>query len=146
MILAMGLLAAVFLPSPVGGCLGPIGVTGIQCAKATGIYPSVGPGMPILGASLLFAAVVGIPESPIGWRRLLVAGAGAGIGIAVYIWLRPTTWSGPTSTGEVITVALPFDLSALVVAGLVGASAALVLDWAWRRVRPASRGGAESRP
>jgi hypothetical protein len=134
LILAVGVVAAVFLPSQVAGCLGPLGVTAIQCASATGILPSVGPGLPALGASVLLAALVGFPGSPIAWpRRLLFAGAGAAFATAAYLLLRPTTWTGAISTGEVITLALPVDFGALAVAGLIGSSGGVVLAWATRQ-------------
>ena len=143
LILVLGLVAAVFLPSPVAACLGPLGVTAIQCASATGILPSVGPGPPVLGASLLLAAIVGMPRSPTQWAsRLLFGGVGAALAIAAYVMLRPTTWSGPTSTGAVITLSLPLDLGALAVAGLLGATVGLVAGGAARSGGPVrARGG-----
>jgi len=128
LILAVGIVAAIFLPAPIVGCLGPLGVTAIQCAQTTGILPRIGPGLVVLGTSALLAAVIGIPDAPAAWpRRVLSAGAGAAIAAAVYLVLRPTSWSDATSTGEVITLELPLDLSALVVACLLGATAGIVL-------------------
>lgn len=137
LILAVGVVAAVFLPAPIAGCLGPLGVTAIQCAQATGILPSVGMGLPVLGGSALLAAVVGLPGAWSSWPRVTVwVGAGALLAAAAYLLLRPTTWSGPTSTGEIITLALPLDIGALAVAALLGATSGLALARATRPRRP----------
>jgi hypothetical protein len=131
-----GLVAAVTLGGSVARCLGPLGVTGIQCAQASGWYPSVGAGLPALVACLGIAALVAAPElrRPAPLAGLLLGGVAAS---AVYLGLRPTTWTDATSTGQVITLPLPLDLTALAYVGLLGALGGLVLGGAARHRRRA---------
>ena len=126
-IIGLGLLAAVFLGSPISQCLGPLGVTGIECARATGIFPTVGVGLPVLALSALIAVSIAVPGllRHIG-RAGLAAAFGAGIAAIAYLLARPTTWTDSISTGEVIMVSLPFDAAALVTAAILGSVAALL--------------------
>jgi hypothetical protein len=130
LVLAAGAAAAVLLPAPIAGCLGPLGVTAIQCAEATGVLPSVSPGLIALSAAALLAALIAIPDPAGSWpRRVAAAGTGAAVGMLGYVLLRPTTWTDLTSTGSTVTLALPFDTGGLAVAGLVGATAGLLVAW-----------------
>jgi hypothetical protein len=134
LILGLGVVALVLLPASVAGCLGPLGVTGIECARNTGIMPTVAIGTPVFAACVLLAGVVGLRGSvPVTGRAIAAIAIGAVITTAAYALLRPPTWSGPTSTGEVITLALPLDLAAVATAGFLGAAAGLVAAWLSRR-------------
>jgi len=128
--LAVGLVAVVFIGTPTAGCLGPLGVTPIQCSKATGILPTVGLGLPVLAGAVLVAALVGVPGllTPLR-QRFIAAAIGAAVATAAYLALRPTTWTGPTSTGELISLALPPDVGAVATATMLGGAAGLVGAW-----------------
>jgi len=131
-----GLVAAVVLGGSVARCLGPLGVTGIQCAQASGWYPSVGAGLPAFVACLGIAALVAAPElrRPLALAGLVVGGLAASV---AYLALRPTVWTGPTSTGQVISLELPLDVTALTFVGLLGALGGLALAGAVRHRRRA---------
>ena len=43
--------------------------------------------------------------------------------------LRATPWTGPTSTGEVISLALPLDAAAVATATILGSAGGLVGAW-----------------
>ena len=112
----------------VGRCLGPLGVTAIECARATGIYPSVGIGGQIVAATVLIAALLVMPGILRPPGPPILGGVAGGIAaVAVYLAVRPTTWTDAISTGEIITVTLPLDGDALVTAAVLGVTAGLVL-------------------
>jgi hypothetical protein len=134
-LVVVGAGAVVLLGPPISQCLGPLGVTAIQCARATGWYPSVGLGLPIFVACIVLAGLVANPA-----LRRQAAFAGLGLGAvaasAIYLAIRPTIWTGPTSTGEVISLSLPLDGTALAYVALLGAVAGLAIGWfamRWRR-------------
>jgi hypothetical protein len=134
-LIVVGAAAVVLLGPPISQCLGPLGVTGIQCARATGWYPSVGLGLPILVACIVLAGLVANPALR---RPSALAGLalGALASSAVYLAIRPTIWTGPTSTGEVISLPLPLDGTALAYVALLGALTGLAIGWfamRWRR-------------
>jgi len=91
----LGAMAVPFLGGQIQMCLGPLGVTEVQCARATGVVPDVGVGLPFLALMLSLASFVLAPV-PAGWRlRVLVAGIlGGAIGAAAYLALRPLTMEG----------------------------------------------------
>ncbi len=123
-----GVGAFVFAGGQVAGCLGPLGVTPIQCAKALGMVPMVGPGLPLaaLGVAAGIAFLVPIPA---GRRRgsVIAAGVTAGVAAAGFAALWDHSWTGVNSAGRMLSIDRPLDLGALaaaaVVAGLAGALA-----------------------
>lgn len=124
----VGLSAALLLGGQAGMCLGPLGVTPVQCARVTGVVPSAGTGLPILALMIAIAAFVVAPPRPERGRSVL-AGAlvGGAIGAVAFLLFRPTTMEGLDSTGTWISIARPLDPSllatAVVLGGLIGASA-----------------------
>jgi hypothetical protein len=131
----VGAIAALFLaPSGVAGCLGPIGVTSIQCAHATGIYPSVGMSGPILaGVGLMMLLLLGPGLLRPHLHAVALAGAGSLVAGLLYMALRPRTWTGPISTGLEIRLSLPLDGWALATAAIVGATMGFLLLGVKRR-------------
>jgi len=141
LILGVGVVALVFLPASTAGCLGPLGVTAIECAGRTGIMPTLAAGAPVFAASVLLAAVVGLRGSlPTTGRAIAAIAIGAIVTTAAYLMLRPTSWSGATSTGEVITLALPLDQLAVATTAMLGAAAGLVAAWVTHRGASVGRG------
>jgi hypothetical protein len=114
LLLLLAALAAVFSGGQVAMCLGPLGVTVVECWAATGVPPR-------LAAAVAAAAA-------------LVAGA-------TCLALRPATMSGPTSTGKVISINLPLEPALLATAAVAGAAAALAAAQRVRaRLRPSAAG------
>ncbi len=113
----LGVAAALFFGGRVGLCLGPLGVTPVQCAWASGIMPDVGLGLPFLAVMISLATFV-IAPVPAGRRlRVLVAGSlGGAIGAAAFLALRPLTMEGFDSTGTWISIPRPLDPFALATA------------------------------
>jgi hypothetical protein len=130
-LLVLGASALPFLGTQVTRCLGPLGRTLADSIRDGCIEPSVGPGMPLFAVALVAASLLLVQGRPamtrpaIGWAAI-----GAMVGVIVYLLVRPTSVTGPTSTGEVITVALPFDRWALLTTAIVGAGLGwLVSRW-----------------
>jgi|GEM_PF-4647470 hypothetical protein len=121
------LVAIFFVGIPMGSCLGPLGVTQVECIRATGAAPTFGPALPIIVGLVALAALVLFPVPRQQVSRAAIGGvAGAIVGTIGYLALHPTTMTGPTSTGEIITVQLPIDWS-LLVAGLIAGAGVLAL-------------------
>ncbi len=137
-LLALGASALVFLGTQVTRCLGPLGRTFADSVRDGCIEPSVGPGMPIFAVALVAAAVLLFPTRPATARPAVAwAAMGAMVGVIVYLLVRPTTVTGPTATGEVITARLPFDSWALLTAAIAGAGVGWLAGRWPRRPRPA---------
>jgi hypothetical protein len=135
MLVAAGAVAYLFLGPTMAMCLGPLGVTAVQCAKATGIVPTAGAGLPVLTAAVA-GAVLLVGGPPAGRRRASFAGAIAGGLIAggAYVVLRPRTMEGLTSYGTWISIERPLDLAALAAAVILGALVlGLAAGWVGRR-------------
>jgi hypothetical protein len=87
---ALGVLTCVILSGGMAaGCHRPVGWTAIQCARSTGIYPTVGVGLAVLAGTILLAllltaaivgAAMGLVARPVVRR---VVGAHSTIAIAV---------------------------------------------------------------
>ena len=137
----LGALAIAFLfGGPAASCLGPIGVTAVECIRSSGIAPNVGIGLPIGVAILVGAALLVLPVARNGRRGALVGGAlGAVAGTLAYLAFRATTMTGPTSTGDVITVELPIDVYAAVAAALAACGLGAVIGSRLRSVAGAPR-------
>ena len=121
----LGAMAVPFLGSRIGGCLGPLGVTAVQCARSSGIVPDVGLGLPFLALMISLATFVVAPV-PAGRRlRVLVAGVlGGAIGAAAFLALRPLTMEGFDSGGTWMSISRPLDpyalATAIILAALLG--------------------------
>ena len=118
----LGAMAFMLFGGRVGGCLGPLGVTPVQCARASGVVPDVGLGLPFLALMVLLATFV-IAPVPAGRRlRALVAGIlGGAVGAAAFLALRPLTMEGFDSTGTWISIPRPLDPFALATAVILAA-------------------------
>jgi hypothetical protein len=119
----LGGTAEVFLSGQYPACLGPLGVTAVQCAKASGVVPQVGIGLPIFALAVAAAAVLVAPR-PAGRGRIALFGAilGAVVGGLAFLALRPVTMEGLDSTGAWISIPRPLDLGALATAAVVAAA------------------------
>jgi hypothetical protein len=118
----LGIAAFAFLAGERGTCLGPLGVTEVQCARATGIVPSLGAGVPILVASLAASIFVLAPVSADVRMRVAAAGILGGlVGGLAFLALRPVSMDGWTSGGSWISIPRPLDPNALVTAIVLGA-------------------------
>lgn len=151
---AVGTLAYGFNFMP--RCLGPLGVTPIQCLAAyIAEHPRFLPGpepvlAPILGVAFLLA-LVGVGSAsllrlPSIVRLTAAAGLGAVVGLVVYELAMPRTVGGVTSTGEWITVTFGWNAAARDVAVVVGAGMALLLVAVFIGVRHDSRPVEPRRP
>ena len=116
LLLAFGSTAALlFGGARVGPCLGPLGITVVECARATGVLPELGPAEPVATAAFLALSIV---IAPLPGRSLLslvavVVGAGS-LGAATYLAIRPRVLEGFDSRGEWISLARPIDSNTMV--------------------------------
>jgi hypothetical protein len=124
-------------------CLGPIGVTPVQCAKGTGVVPGMGAGLPVLATTISLALLLLVPIPPTR-RARTAAGAlvGAALGVATYLLFRPRTMEGLDSHGDWISIIRPLDGSALLTAAIIGAMLGFVAGrWSLAGVRLRSGAG-----
>ena len=114
-----------FLGGQVRMCLGPLGVTAVQCARATGVVPDVGIRLPVLALSVAAATFVVAPV-PVGRRLPVLVGGiiGATLGATAFLVLRPLTLDGFDASGAWISIPRPLDpyalLTAVILATLLG--------------------------
>ena len=144
-VLVVGVVLGLFLGGPqVPGCLGPIGVTAVECMAMTGIAPTVwlGPTIPVL--AVFMAAIIVKPVPKRRWLDCAIAAiVGSIIGAAVHLGTRQLIAEGATSSGAYVRVVLPVDGFALLAATLAGATILVVtVCWRpdlapWHRVRSA---------
>ena len=85
-ILLAGTGAFIFAGGKVAGCLGPLGVTPIQCAKVTGIIPTIG----LVGAPIILLSATATIFG--GWAQTSSAGVLCALPVAVWefslgVWL-----------------------------------------------------------
>lgn len=121
---------------PAPRCLGPIGVTVVQCAWATGVLPGVSVGIPIFVVAVAIAALVLWPPSRSRLAIPLIAGIiGAALGSLVYVALWPTTLEGYTSAGQYISIARPPDLNAFVATASAGALFGYLIAFVRKKIR-----------
>jgi hypothetical protein len=124
--IASGAFAVLYAGGPmIGPCLGPLGVTVVQCARASGVFPDVGIGIPV--AVLAVAVALLLLQAPPRSRWLsssMAALVGAGAAAIGYVIVAPGTMQGFISSGEFISIPRPVDrngLASLVFAGaLIG--------------------------
>jgi hypothetical protein len=124
----LGGLAMVFVGTQVTSCLGPLGRTLVQSIADGCIKPGVGPAMPVAALWLAAAALLLVPM-PRSMFRGAALGAVVGAAVAAVSWavLPPTSMTGPTSYGDVITIALAFDWNLLLAALIAGATLGLIV-------------------
>jgi hypothetical protein len=138
-LLALALLAILFLGSDVTSCLGPLGRTYVQSLADGCTKPGIGAAIPVaIGLVLAALLVVEPPSKQPRTFRLAIAFLAALVAVVSYLVGRPTQLTGPTSTGEVITVALPLDLAMVAVAAMVAGGFAWFAS-RWIRGRPSPR-------
>jgi hypothetical protein len=139
LILAIGTVAALLFGNQYPGCLGPIGVTHVECIEITGIAPTVYWRPTIAIVAVTAALLVIRPVSRDRWSVSAIAGIfGAIVGAGIHLVTRERTVTGPTSTGETISLLLPVDPYAFLAAALMGAVIlALVVGWMPRSMRDA---------
>ncbi len=126
-IVLVGTYLALFFGPQVPPCLGPLGVTMVQCASVTGIVPTSGPGPVIFGLSVALAVVVLVPARLLRHREVILGAAAAAIaGAFAYLTRRPLTLDGFDSGGRWLSVALPLDVSDVLLAVILGATAGAV--------------------
>ncbi len=150
-VLLVGAASAAVVAILLGGgsilmCLGPLGVTGVQCAAGYNVTHdpdwSPGPGtteLVLIGVACLFVlaailpAVIDRPRTAGALGLLGVFGGAAGA--AVYEATRLRVLSGPTSTGQSLTVDVPSNADGFRLAAVVGATLVLILAAAILRVQ-----------
>ena len=134
---AVVLISLLLLPSgPVVGCLGPLGVTQVECTLGYNIAhdPDWSPD-PGLGG-VLATAVVGLVLAGVALTRqglsrptagllALVAAAGAVAGALVYEATRLRVLSGSTSSGRFLSIEVPSNPDSLMVGAIAGAALAV---------------------
>jgi hypothetical protein len=132
-----GLSALVVAGGHVAGCLGPIGVTQIQCAKAMGFIPTVGPGLPLCLLAVALGLLILYPIRA-GRRRgaTIAAGLAGGVVAAAFATAWERTWTGVDSAGRMLSIDRPLDLGAVAAVAILAATAG---GLAWGRVVPPSR-------
>ena len=115
---------AVFLGGgQVAMCLGPLGVTAVQCYAASGRVPEIGVGLPLLALCLAGVSLAIAPIPRRHWRVAAIAALLAGLEVAVlYVVLRPRTMEGSGSGGQWYVVPLPLDTAGVATAAIVGAA------------------------
>jgi hypothetical protein len=128
-IVLAGVGELVFAGGQVHMCLGPLGVTPIQCAKVTGIVPTTPIAVPLFALALAFAAVLLAPVRSGRRVQALIAGAAAaGVAAFAFAVLSPRIWTGVDSAGASVSIDLPFDGAALVTV-LIAAATVGGLGW-----------------
>lgn len=135
--------ALIFGGGTVSNCLGPLGVTLVQCAAHGGRLPTQSAVVPLaaIAVALGLIVVLGLPSPRLG---LLAGAAGGAAGAAVYFSTRWTVFEGLDFDGRTwLTVSIPVDTTVLVAwmaaFGLMGAALAAMVMTTWRQRRE-SRG------
>jgi hypothetical protein len=107
---AVALVALAFVGTRVTNCLGPLGRTHVQSLADGCASLYADPATLVVPAFLVIAVLIWfVPRGSEARPAVLGALIGAVVAIAFYASFRPTSLAGPISTGEVITVILPFD-------------------------------------
>jgi hypothetical protein len=132
----VGVAAALYFGGQVGMCLGPLGVTAVQCARATGVVPVMGLGVPIFAVTVAAATLILAPIRT-GRRAPARLGGilGGALGGAAFLALRPLTMEGFDSTGAWISIVRPLDPNAMTTVVVLGALLGAVVAELISRVR-----------
>lgn len=128
-------IGVIFVGGSVLACLGPLGVTHVQCIAAFNAVndpdyapgPASGAWIPVACAALLMAIAIAPWRRPSTRAIIALAAAslaGAFVGSVAYDLTRETSLTGPTSSGEIITVAFGPSTEARLMAGAIGAGIA----------------------
>ena len=124
----VGGLGFVFIGTDVTSCLGPLGRTLVQSIADGCTKPGVGVVMPVEALWLSAAALLLLPLRRTTFRAAAVGAVlGGGAATVACLLLAPTTMTGPTSYGEIITVDLPFDWNLLLAALGAGVTSGLII-------------------
>ena len=107
-------------------CLGPLAVTPVRCANATGIMPTAGAALPMTLMAIALGALVVVPPRRARLEALF-GGLGLILGMALYLMVRPTVLEGPDYDGTWLSLPMPVELDAFVAAGIAGAFIGLVV-------------------
>jgi hypothetical protein len=86
LLVLLGVTAFGLLGGQIQACLGPLGVTAVQCFKATGVVPDVGIGLPVLALTIAVATIVVAPV-PAGRR-----GRSSSVGFSAERSAEPHSW------------------------------------------------------
>jgi len=131
-------------------CLGPLGVTLVQCVAGydrtadPDWSPGLGPRSLVFGGLVCLFVLAAALSSGLMTRRLgrplTVAGlAGALLGGLLYEATRMRVLSGPTSTGDFISVAVPTNPTALALTAIVCATLATMASAVVFRIQASRR-------
>jgi hypothetical protein len=126
----LGGVALVFLGVQATRCLGPVGVRPslVQSIASGCIDPGVGMGVSVGALFVGAAALLLLPPPRRAFRGAALGALLGGAAAATAVVLRPPTFmTGPTSSGEVITITLPFDWNLLLAALVVGVTIGLIV-------------------
>jgi hypothetical protein len=131
LVVSAGLGAGLAAGGQVAGCLGPLGVTPIQCAKATGIVPTVGPALPLFTLAAALGTLILVPV-PADRRRgtTMAGGLCAVVAAMVFATAWESTWTGVDSAGTMLSIPRPLDLGALAAVAILAATVG-ALGWAF---------------
>jgi hypothetical protein len=112
----------------IGPCLGPLGVTVVQCARASGVFPDVGIGVPIAVLAVAVAALLLAAPARSRWLwSSMAALVGAGAAAIGFVIVAPRTMEGFISSGEFISIPRPVDQNALASLAFAGALIAFLV-------------------
>ncbi len=112
----------------VAACLGPLDVTAVRCAAATGLLPTQGNWGQLLVALVAASVLVVAPHRPgLLLPSILAAAVGALTGGALYLLTRPVALEGPDYDGTWLSIPLPMEPATLAASALAGALVAIVL-------------------
>ena len=129
LIFVAGVGELIFAGGQVSMCLGPLGVTPIQCAEVTGIVPTTPMAVPLFALVVASGVLLLVPIQAGRRSTAVVAGAIAAGAAAIAFAAWPRTWTGVDSAGAPVSIERPFDNGALatvlVIAATIGA-----LGWA----------------
>jgi hypothetical protein len=116
---AVGVFVALLFAGQIGMCLGPLGVTAVRCANATGMLPTTGAWQPMLLGAIALGLLVALP---IRFSRVHAVAGGAGlvVGSATYLLSRPTLLEGPDYDGTWLSIPLPIEPGTLVAWAIAG--------------------------
>lgn len=136
---AATLAALIFGGPSMGFCMGPLGVTAVQCAAHGGNLPTTGalPAMVVVSCAAGVLVVWRVERSRLD---LVVGGCAALLGALAYELTRPTVLEGPDVDGTWLSLPMPSEPWSLASWALAGAALALLVVPGARRVRSRGRG------
>lgn len=124
-----------FLGGTVAMCLGPLGVTAVQCAAHGGPLPTEGAWVPASVASVALGIIVAAGRLRAAAADAATALGGGAIGAIAYFARRPTTLDGPDYDGTWRSIPLPVEPWTLCWWAVAGALVGLAALAVARRLR-----------